>query len=435
MIGRKKILFANIPGQGHFNPLTGLAVYLKDQGHDVRWYAGTIHHKKLKELSIPFFSFVKAMDIDPGKLDETFTVRAAITNPVKKLKFDLRNVFILRAPEFYQDIQEIQKEFPFDLLVCDISFTAFPLVKVLMKKHVFSVGIFPVMETSKDLPPYGLAMQPSSSALGKLKQNFFKFLADKVLFKESHDHYRSILQEYGIASVKNIFDTAYEASTLVLQNGTPGFEYKRTDLGKNIRFMGPLFPHSAERGSTNLSFQGQLKKYKKVILVTQGTVEKDVRKLIIPAIEAFKNSEYLLVVTTGGGETAELKKRYQYENIIIEDFIPFDTIMPHCDAYITNGGFGGVMYGIKNKLPLVVAGIHEGKNEINARVGYLKLGIDLKTETPSAKLIRSAVDKVLNDSTYKMNVDALSKEFAQYAPGLLFEKYMAEVFGEIIPVS
>jgi UDP:flavonoid glycosyltransferase YjiC (YdhE family) len=33
----KKILFANIPADGHFNPLTGIAMELKNQGHDVRW--------------------------------------------------------------------------------------------------------------------------------------------------------------------------------------------------------------------------------------------------------------------------------------------------------------------------------------------------------------------------------------------------------------
>jgi hypothetical protein len=34
---RLKILFANIPADGHFNPLTPLAVHLQSLGHDVRW--------------------------------------------------------------------------------------------------------------------------------------------------------------------------------------------------------------------------------------------------------------------------------------------------------------------------------------------------------------------------------------------------------------
>ena len=35
-----RILFASMPADGHFNPLTGIAVQLADRGHDVRWYAG-----------------------------------------------------------------------------------------------------------------------------------------------------------------------------------------------------------------------------------------------------------------------------------------------------------------------------------------------------------------------------------------------------------
>ncbi len=57
--------------------------------------------------------------------------------------------------------------------------------------------------------------------------------------------------------------------------------------------------------------------------------------------------------------------------------------MPYPDVYITNEGYGGVMLAIENKLPMVLAGVHEGKNEINARIGYFKLGINLRTETPT----------------------------------------------------
>ncbi len=31
------ILFATVPADGHFNPLTGVAMHLKAAGHDIRW--------------------------------------------------------------------------------------------------------------------------------------------------------------------------------------------------------------------------------------------------------------------------------------------------------------------------------------------------------------------------------------------------------------
>jgi UDP:flavonoid glycosyltransferase YjiC (YdhE family) len=56
-----KILFANVPGAGHFNPLTGLAVHLKNAGHDVRWYTQNIFEEKIKRLGIPYYPFRKTI--------------------------------------------------------------------------------------------------------------------------------------------------------------------------------------------------------------------------------------------------------------------------------------------------------------------------------------------------------------------------------------
>jgi UDP:flavonoid glycosyltransferase YjiC (YdhE family) len=122
-----------------------------------------------------------------------------------------------------------------------------------------------------------------------------------------------------------------------------------------------------------------------------------------------------------------LQAAYPQRNVIIEDFIPFNEVMPYAHAYITNGGYGGVMLGIENELPLVVAGVHEGKNEICARVGYFNLGINLKTERPSPAQLRQAVEKLIGNAMYKKNVIKLSQEFARYKPNELVAQYVNEV--------
>jgi UDP:flavonoid glycosyltransferase YjiC (YdhE family) len=136
-----------------------------------------------------------------------------------------------------------------------------------------------------------------------------------------------------------------------------------------------------------------------------------------------------VIATTGGSGTEVLRKRFPDENFIIEDFIPFADVLPYCDVYITNGGYGGVMLGIQHKVPMVVAGVHEGKNEIAARVGYFKLGVNLKTEQPTAEQIVNAVDKVTSDVVYKTNVSKLAREFSQYKPESILDGYLCRLFG------
>jgi hypothetical protein len=56
-----KILFATLPFDGHFNPLTGIAMHLQVVGHEVRWYAGPSYAAKLSRLGIHHFPFKRAI--------------------------------------------------------------------------------------------------------------------------------------------------------------------------------------------------------------------------------------------------------------------------------------------------------------------------------------------------------------------------------------
>lgn len=423
----KKILFACVPADGHFNPLTGLAMHLKSIGYDVRWYAADNYAEKLRRMDIPWYPFTRALNVNGDNIDDLLPERAKCKSQVSRLNFDLINFFIARATEYYEDIQEIYKTFPFDLMIADITFSAIPFVKEKMGIPVIGIGIVPLTESSRDLGPAGLGLTPATGFFGRRKQDMMRFVADHFIFRKSNQAMRKIFREYDIdPGSSNVFDTLTRKATLLLQSGTPGFEFKRSDLGSNIRFIGPLLPYVAP-GKREPWHHEKLEQYDKVILVTQGTVEKDPEKIIVPTLEAFKDSQHLVIVTTGGSKTAALRERYPAANVIIEDFIPFDDVMPYTDVYVTNGGYGGVLLGIQHQLPLVVGGIHEGKLEINARVGYFNLGIDMKTEKPTPALVKESVETVLSNGVYKQQVKKLGAEFNRYDPQVLCAGYVAEI--------
>jgi UDP:flavonoid glycosyltransferase YjiC (YdhE family) len=434
----KKILFANFPADGHFNPLTSLAVQLKKIGCDVRWYTSATYTGKLKKLNIHHYPFKKAVDVSNNDFDKAFPERKKKKTQISKLKFDIINAFILRGPEYYADIMDIYKEFEFDIMVADCAFTGIVFVKELMKIPVIAIGVLPLTENSKDLPPSGLGMEPSSTLTGKMKQALLRGITSLFIFRGPNKVMHRLLDKYQIDHKgESIFDLLVKKTDLLLQSGTPGFEYYRSDLSRNIRFIGPLLPHQPVNSQPQW-FDERLYLYKKVVLVTQGTVEKDVNKILAPTLEAFKSTDTLVVATTGGSGTTMLKEKYNYPNLIIEDFIPFSDVMPYSDVYVTNGGYGGVMLGIENRLPIVSAGMNEGKNEINARINYFKYGINLKTETPKPEQIRSAVNEILDDETYRLNVEKLAAEFDRYDPVGLFTKYLEEVLksnNRIIPAQ
>jgi UDP:flavonoid glycosyltransferase YjiC (YdhE family) len=309
-------------------------------------------------------------------------------------------------------------------------FAGIPFISEKMKLPVICIGVAPLMASSKDLPPNGLGLTPVNGFFGKIGQSLLRFIADYIIFRKPNLVMKRVLGRHGIVHKgSNMFDVLINRSSLVLQIGSPSFEYKRSDLGKNIRFAGSILPYRKPRTAGSWRHE-KLARYQKVIHATQGTVERDSKKLLAPVLEALQNTEYLVVVTTGGNDTASLRQQYKADNIIIEDFIPFEDIMPYASVYITNGGYGGVMLSIENEVPMIVAGIHEGKNEINARVGYFKLGVDLKTDYPTAAQIKKAVATVSNNAVYYDNVRELCEELHTYNSNQILTDSIEEVLAK-----
>lgn len=161
LASKKKILFANVPADGHFNPLTGLAKHLQSIGYDVRWYSASAYEDKLKKLNIPYYPFRKALDLNAENLEELLPGREKHKSQISKLNFDLINVFILRATEYFEDIARIHRSFPFDMVIADCMFSALPLIKEKLDIPVLAIGIVPLAETSRDLAPAGLGDRKS----------------------------------------------------------------------------------------------------------------------------------------------------------------------------------------------------------------------------------------------------------------------------------
>lgn len=423
----RRILFANVPADGHFNPLTSLAAHLKAEGYDIAWYSSDLYAGKIGQLGIAHFPFRKALDINAETIDQMLPKRKTIKRKLALLNFDMQEFFIRRGPEYFEDITAIYELFPFDLMIADCAFMGIPYVKDKMGIPVLSIGIMPLMETSRNLAPPGLGLPPATSLPGKLMHRILRKIILDYVFRPSSRLLHQLLDKHAIYhGNQHLFDLAVTKSDLYLQSGTPSFEFKREDLSEQVRFIGPVLPQR-KLSDRKAWYDSRVESYERVVLITQGTFEKDTTKLLVPALDALRNSNYLVIVTTGGYGTDSLRQQYQAPNIIIEDFIPFEEVMPYADVYVSNGGYGGVLLSIQQEVPLVVAGMNEGKSEINVRVGYFGLGINLNTERPTMKSIRNAVEIVLKEDAYRANVKELAREFMQYQPAALTSLYVREL--------
>jgi UDP:flavonoid glycosyltransferase YjiC (YdhE family) len=411
-----RILFASMPADGHFNPLTGIAAHLALRGHDVRWYAGPEYAKKLDALGMRSFPYRRATEVMAGNLNELFPERASLKGP-KLISFDLDKFFAANVDYHFRDIAEIHGEFPFDVFVCDGALYAEKLVAEVLGVPVFAVGVTMIMPNDQSPPPF-FGLRPYRTVVGRTLHAIVRRLLVSSL-KAGVLTYNDTLARHGIAPIPldGFPHVPLASARRVFLNGSPGLEFPGYRPLDNAEYVGPLVPARAALGPDAALPAAVLDPGAKVVAVSQGTVDNsDPNKLIVSTLEALKDGPYVVVATTAGTQTAELRKRFAAPNVVIEDFINYDDLFPHVDVFVTNGGFGSVLAAMRHGVPVVGAGKREGKNDINARVGYNRLGVDLRSERPKPERIRAAVRRVLDDPTYAANVKALRAELDSYDP-------------------
>ena len=82
------------------------------------------------------------------------------------------------------------------------------------------------------------------------------------------------------------------------------------------------------------------------------------------------------------------------------------------------------MLSLSKGVPILTAGITEGKNDINARIRYYKVGIDLKTEKPASEKIKIKTEEMLTDKTFKINASRFQSLLRNYNPNQIIEGYV-----------
>jgi MGT family glycosyltransferase len=106
----------------------------------------------------------------------------------------------------------------------------------------------------------------------------------------------------------------------------------------------------------------------------------------------------------------------QPPNVHIERHLPQTQLLPHCDLFISHGGFNSVKEALSRGVPLVVLPIMSDEPYSAERCAALGVGRAVAPEERTPEAIRDAVRSLLNDPSYRARAEELSAEM-QALPG------------------
>lgn len=413
-----RILFATSPLSGHVRPGLPVAAELVARGHEVVWYTGAAFRDVVERTGARHVPFAAALDYDEADLGATFPERASIRAGLPQLRYDVRHVFLEPIPEHVRQLRALADDERFDAVVIEGTFVAGGWLAEERDLDLVVYGITPLSGHSRDTAPSGLGLTPMPGPLGRLRDRLLYAVVEKGVFRAEQRRAQQIRAELGLPPSRAfLFDAAAEHASLYLQGSVPEFEYPRSDLPAGFHFVGALVPASPDalaRRAPLPAWWDELDGDRPVVLVTQGTVKVDPEHLLHPAIEALAGEDVLVVGTTGGLDPAPVLARHEGAGVHLERFIPFDDLLPHVDVLVTNGGYGGTQQALMHGIPVVVAGVTEGKNEVAARVRWSGAGIDLRTDSATPDAVRTAVRTVLGDGSYRERAQRLAARFAAH---------------------
>jgi len=406
-----RVLIATVSAAGHIAPGLGIARALVRRGHEVAWYTGRRYQAAVESTGARYLPMRAARDLDHAELDAHFPGRAELRGGLAQLEFDMLHLFIDPIPAYIEDLERIASEQDFAGFVNDVGFVAMSLFCERAGLHHTTYGISALPFPSRDAAPFGLALRPSQSVFGRLRNAALQLAFDHVIFRRVNRQYAETRRRLGLPLERTgSFFADSRGLDTYLQASVPSFEYPRSDLPAGVRFIGPFLP--PVEPFIPPSWWNDLGGARPVIHVTQGTVATDPAQLILPTLEALANEDVMVVATTGGRSVDELGPIPA--NARVATFLPYAHLLPRVSIVITNAGFGGVQLALAHGIPLIAAGGSEDKPEVAARVAWTGAGLDLRTATPTPERIREAVRTLLRDSRYRESARRLQTETTGY---------------------
>jgi len=99
-------------------------------------------------------------------------------------------------------------------------------------------------------------------------------------------------------------------------------------------------------------------------------------------------------------------------NVVVERFVPHSVVLPQAAVLVTQCGIGTVTKGLMYGVPLVCMPILADQPDNAARVAARGAGIHIAS-TASPEQIGAAIQRVLNDRTFRVAVQQLGAAMAR----------------------
>ncbi|MDT3427431.1 MGT family glycosyltransferase [Paenibacillus forsythiae] len=374
------IAMINIPAYGHINPTLAVVSELVNKGYKVTYPAVDQFIPVVKQTGASVLPYHSAtLDV----LDQLNHVKQ-INEIISSNSENLPMKFLEEAISTYYQLEQIYADDLPDLILFD--FIALSGNLFAAKHGISAVRLFSSYAENEHV-----------SALPVISDEIKDQLAAKL---------KEFTEKEGIP-VKHFMEL-FAPEKLNIAFMPRAFQLQGDLFDEHFLFVGP----SIGKRSYNESLPIHENRDRPVLLISLGTIFNPWPEFYQMCIEAFRDSGWQVVMSTGSKISPESLGDIP-DNFIVRQQVPQLEILPHTKLFISHGGMNSTMEAMSFGVPLVVIP-QMFEQEITARrVSELGLGQHFLPDEVTVQVLRQAVQEVSGDGQLKKRVLDMQKSIQE----------------------
>jgi MGT family glycosyltransferase len=413
------------PLKSHVYPFVPVAQALRDRGHEVRFYSGLDGDEIVSAEGFHCFPF-RAVDDDWVRRSFLQDRAPVSLRDARRFRRFMTEWLVDTVPDQVSDLNEITQRWRPDVLVSETSMWA-PML-ILSEQHDTPVVVFSTVIAcllpGPGIPPYGLGLRPPRRWHGRAIAWLLERTRERLAAKMNRTA-NAVRSRYGIAPMQVATVTEHTGKMpLYLVPTVREFDYDRRTLPPSVHYIGPCIWNRPRR-EARPDWLDELPEGQPVVHITEGTMNTQRPVLLEAGAKGLADTGMQVIMTHGhhrDPETLGLGKLPS--NVRLERYVAHEHLLPVTDLVVTIGGAGTISAALSAGIPLIVVPMAWDQPENARRVEAAGAGLYLPPRRCTPAGLRQAVQRILDDSSFKRNARRLAKAFnscdgSQHAADLL----------------
>ncbi|MFD2247918.1 glycosyltransferase [Pontibacter ruber] len=390
-----KIALTTLGSLGDVNPMLGLALELRDRGHEVSLSTSRYFRPHIEKHSIRFHEVLP--NLDPNNKEIIHTV----LDPKRGPERFHREIIFPDVEKSYRTFLEVAQDA--DLIISGILSYFAPLCAKKLNKPWAAVMLSPMTFWSIYDPPVIPTMEFIKYAY-RVGPDFNRFLFREI-FRVSNEWTKQVQELRRQESIDDQSNPLTDGATSEYLNiglYSPLLGSVQQDFPPNSRLTGfVFFDHNLTHQELSPGLKHFLESGEPPVVFTLGSNSVMKHSSLFDLFyEVAQKLNSRSVILTGASNFRKYK-RLSNDKIFFDDYAPYSGLFPYASCVVHQGGIGTTGQAMRSGTPMLILPECNDQHDNLERTKRLGIATGIPMKRVNRYRLRKAIEKLLTVSNYK----------------------------------